>query len=86
MSAARRRAEALAFKRSLYDAVEKPFPVLDATQIDTPSNSDEALALFALYVTEGDRISLHSEFCRTHISADNECSCTPTELLVGARA
>lgn len=81
--AARRKLDAEQFK---VPAREPPFAVLDATAISEPSNSDEALAVFALYVTEGDRISLHSEFCRTHLGIDENCTCAPVELLIGARA
>lgn len=80
--AARRKRDAAAFKRAADDAPE----VIDATQIREPRNCDEALALFALYATEGDVISLHGDMCLTHLSADNACSCTPVELRIGARA
>lgn len=87
--AARRRADAAAFRRPRTaepGTGEPPFVVLDATQIDEPANSDEALAVFALYVTPGDRISLHSRMCRTHLGIDENCTCTPVELLIGAVA
>lgn len=83
--AARRRRDAEQF-RTLRTPGEPPFAVLDATAIDEPSNSDEALAVFALYVTPGDRISLHSRMCRTHLGIDENCTCTPVELLIGAVA
>lgn len=81
--AARRKLDAAAFKRA---DTEPEVEVIDATAIDEPKNSDEALALFALYAVEGDVISLHSDMCLTHLSADNACSCSPVELRVGASA
>jgi hypothetical protein len=81
---ARRRKEAAAFKRPASD--EPAFDVLDATKIDEPRNSDETLALFALYAEPGDTLTLCSEWCRSHLSVDEPCTCTPVALVVGARA
>jgi hypothetical protein len=60
--------------------------VIDATQVDDPTNADEQLALFLFYAEPGDVISMHSAMCRTHLGDDEACTCTPTTLTLGARA
>lgn len=82
--AARRRLDAARFKRTAEESA--PDRVIDATAIDEPSNSDEALALYALYAEPGDTLTLHSEWCRTHLDAAEQCTCTPVALVVGATA
>jgi hypothetical protein len=60
--------------------------VIDATKLDDPTNADEVLALFLSYAEPGDVISMHTDFCRTHLGDDEPCTCTPTTLTLGARA
>lgn len=85
--AARRKRDAARFKsRDPRPEDEPVLAVIDATTIDEPTNSDEALALFALYATEDDTLTLHSEWCATNLSVENACSCTPVALAIGAKA
>lgn len=78
--AARRRRDAAAFCGPL----DEPLTVIDATQIHDPKNADEALAVFSLYATDGDVLTLCDDWCRSHLG--DTCSCEPTRLVVGAKA
>lgn len=82
----RRRRDAEAFKRAVVAAVQGPFRVLDATQIDEPSNSDEALAQAVEYAQPGDRITVHAADCPTTRDSAWRCRCEPVVVEVGAEA
>ena len=79
MSAAARRRDAAAFKRP------RTSEVIDATAIDDPANADEMLAWCMAYAHDGDVVTIHTEFCRTHLGCLEVCTCTPIGLVVGAR-
>jgi hypothetical protein len=66
--------------------VEAPMIVLDATKLTEPTNADEALAMLVSYAEPGDVVTLHSDWCRTHLDAAYECTCKPIALLIGAKA
>lgn len=59
---------------------------IDGTMIDEPSNADEVLAYHLVYAEPDDRITIHTEMCRTQLHVTEFCSCTPVTLTVGARA
>jgi hypothetical protein len=58
---------------------------IDATKIVDPKNADESLGFFMHYAEPGDVVTLHSEWCRTHLG-DWACTCTPRSMIVGAKA
>jgi hypothetical protein len=60
--------------------------VLDATKITEPQNADEQLAYFLCYAEPDDLISIHGNWCRTHLDAAFECTCVPRILRLGAKA
>lgn len=68
------------------EPVGEPLEVIDATTIDEPTNSDEALALFALYAEPGDTLTLCSPWCLRNLSTQNACTCSPVAIVVGPEA
>jgi len=65
---------------------EEAVTVIDARGLTEPASADEVLALYLSYADEGDRISVHSPMCRTNLHVAEDCTCTPTVLVVGAKA
>jgi hypothetical protein len=60
--------------------------IIDATKLFSPANADEALAIGINYAEPGDIITLHTDWCRTHLDAANDCTCTPQIMVMGAKA
>ena len=59
--------------------------VIDAQKVDDPANADEVLVFYVLHAEPGDVITLHTEWCRTHLGAW-DCTCTPRAIVVGTKA
>lgn len=60
--------------------------MIDARRLRTPTNADEALAMFVSYSTPGDVISMHTDWCRLQLSDEADCTCTPVTMTMGATA
>jgi hypothetical protein len=87
--AARRKRDAGAFRSRSTRPIEEPataLTVIDATTIDEPANSDEALAQAVEYAQPGDVITLHDAGCPTTRDKAWRCRCKPIALEVGAKA
>ena len=86
--AARRKRDAGAFKRRTAERPqdEPTIDVIDATAIDEPANTDEALALHTLYAEPGDKLIIHATDCPTRRDGAWACRCTPIAMTVGATA
>lgn len=89
--AARRKRDAAGFRRVLDAYPDDPTPtpeiaVIDATVIDEPQNSDEALAQAVEYAQPGDRVAIHAVDCPTRRDSAWGCKCEPVTAEVGAEA
>ncbi len=60
--------------------------IIDATTLRYPKNADEVLAMYVSYAEPGDRITVHTAMCRTNLHVCEDCTCTVTTMIIGAKA